>query len=72
MSFDPREIPNNFRMQPLVDQGIVTAEELLQTKSEEDLSLDELVNLSLIYMEIGNWSNVKKYADRVFKTPKVF
>lgn len=65
MSFDPREIPNNFRMQPLVDQGIVAAEELLQTKSEEDLSLDELVNLSLIYMEIGNWSNVKKYADRV-------
>ena len=62
MPLNPREIPNNFRMQPLIEQGLAEAKELLETKSEDTLSPAELVNLALIYMEIGSWVNVDKYA----------
>jgi tetratricopeptide (TPR) repeat protein len=62
MSFNPREIPNNLRMQPLIDQGLAEAKALLAAKSEDTLSAVELVNLALTYMEIGNWISVEKYA----------
>ena len=52
-------------MQPLIDQELAEAAALLKTKSEDTLTVDELVNLALIYMEIGDWDSVDKYTSRV-------
>lgn len=64
MSFDPREIPNNFRMQPFVEEGLAYAKALLESKSEADVfSTEEYVHLALIYLEEGkSWSKMEAFA----------
>ncbi len=62
MLFDPRDIPNNFRRQSFIEQGLREAKTLLETKTDDTLTSVERVKLALIYMESGNKDLALKYA----------
>jgi|GEM_PF-3158683 len=55
---DPYRIPSNFRYQNYINEEIEKAKALLENKKPETLTSLELANLTLIFLETGDWLKV--------------
>ena len=58
----PRDIPNNFRFQFLIEDELTKAKELLKTP--EKLTSKDYADIALVYMEVGDKINSVKYAEQ--------
>jgi hypothetical protein len=65
---NPRIIPNNFRLQPYIDEELAKAKKMLE-KDEKDSA--DWVDIGLTFLEIGDWQSVIKYSSEALKLGSV-
>lgn len=60
---NPRRIPNNFRLQTYIDEELNLAQELLATKPRDERTSEDLANIALAFLEVGNWVEATKHCE---------
>lgn len=61
--FNPRRIPNHFRLQSYIEEELNHAKVKLESEDHSTFTSQELIDFGLIYLEIGHWDKAKSFYD---------
>lgn len=64
---NPRRSADNFRLQTYIEEELAEAKKL---EKQDHLSSDELIDIALAYLEIGDWKTVRKYVELALEQEK--